>query len=444
MEANVYIDYHYYMIKALAYFAGFSKSEAEDIAYASEYVDDALEYREMRILNAPPGSPLMLNNGKFDVVCTAHDEQTMLAGALKNGQGRTYVPFHFVPRGDVGGVFDYRATPDAPIIRDYVGKTALEVAAATGEARTFALIKLGVALHTYADTWAHSDFSGRFEPLDNSVVNLQTVSDSGDLTSVAIDFMPSVVPECGHAKAHAYPDSSHTHWVYYNGETREYFEHDNPRLYMAASEKIYRVLLTAAGGPDRWAEIKDRVQDCIEYTPSQHIWHAEGRGLVEKIKRYINAFPEVYRWDEGEDKKSCPFLPRDNKYDHLKDEFKIYNELKWKYDALKVYSVENGDRKELSFTDAMFDVRNEVSRPFLALADEIGKINLKDFAKDLIKAGFESVIKSAVGSINRIFSSSSTPSPSDVLRAEAEKLVEKHLPNLEKCIKKSFKLVAST
>lgn len=45
-----------------------------------------------------------------------------------------------------------------------------------------ALIKLGIMLHTYADTWAHQDFSGRFSEIENDVDNVTVFVDESSIT----------------------------------------------------------------------------------------------------------------------------------------------------------------------------------------------------------------------------------------------------------------------
>ncbi len=38
------IDFHYYTVKTIAFYAGFSLEEAQDIAFYSQYVDDYNAY----------------------------------------------------------------------------------------------------------------------------------------------------------------------------------------------------------------------------------------------------------------------------------------------------------------------------------------------------------------------------------------------------------------
>ena len=70
-------DMHYCAVKVLAQAAGFTPDESQVIAYASQYVDDAVEHKAMRI-NFQEKVPDFIarypryNDNWFDPVCTAH------------------------------------------------------------------------------------------------------------------------------------------------------------------------------------------------------------------------------------------------------------------------------------------------------------------------------------------------------------------------------------
>lgn len=387
----MYIDFHYYMIKVLAVKAGFSIEDAEDIAYASEYVDDALEFLPMSIDSVPKAAEsLLLKNRKFNVVCTAHDEDTFVGGVLSSGQDRTYVPFHFIPRHDKStprDAFDFRTSPDCLTARELVETALKELSMAAGAERTRKLIKLGIALHSYADTWAHKDFSGRFSPDENAVANMQ--KKGGGWEDVKLDTLPAIVPETGHAKAFAYPDSSHLVWQYYNGETREYFLRNNPELYLEAARAIYGLLCRAAGKPDEWGNIADAVAQCVRFEPRFQMWEKNPdtgeSGLDEKIKFYMSKFGDVF--------------PGGRRYD----------ELLWKTAALKPYSEgPNNTRRERDFKENLFNMRNlfkeqgqRISRRFQEILDD-GKLSfVADSFLAYVKSGnpFQQVASEVAGSI---------------------------------------------
>ena len=71
MQMN--IDFHYFVIKTLAYTAGFSEDDAQTIAYYSQQVDDFTKSSPMRVRQEPPayfiekGYAGKLENGLWEV-----------------------------------------------------------------------------------------------------------------------------------------------------------------------------------------------------------------------------------------------------------------------------------------------------------------------------------------------------------------------------------------
>ncbi len=342
------------MIKALSRCAGFPEKEAEYIAYASEFVDDSLEFLPVLVEGISDvmkdSSSHMLLKGKnnelfFDVVCTAHDEDTMLGGVLNSGQQRTYVPFHFIPRstGKSNHGFDYRTAPNCDTAKALMEQTLAELKdAALGKGcdlkvpvedglRVQKLIKFGIALHSYADTWAHQNFSGLFDPSANSVDYLHFV-DTHNQKSVSheLEGMPAFVPETGHAKAHGFPDSSHLRWTYRNGANQQLFERDNPVVYLDATENIFTLLCQAAQmfgyqavrAWDGNNGVKKLAEQCINYDPGTFIW--KQGGTEAKIQKYKEVFSEYIG-------------------------SAAYDPFQWKAQALRPYIQNGNERHNLDF-----------------------------------------------------------------------------------------------
>lgn len=336
-------DYHYDMIKVLACNAGFEEHEAQLVAYACQYVDDANEFSAMAFDNlealkkaAPEIVALDLTPGdRFDRVCTGHDDLQAMGGALSYAQFNTYLPFHFIPadvKGAAGqGRYDYTTKPDCRIGRELVEQAVAAVRGAKGAAaRDQALIRLGIALHSYIDSWAHKDFSGLYSQQDNSVANFQLMDKDDVYRHILIDFAASVVPETGHAKAHRYPDCSHHRWLYRNPVTRQTFIRDNPALYMEAAQKAYGHLLAASGGKDLWSEIAPRVEAATKFYPPSGGDPADPLSvavMAEKKAFYLRTFPQAGLGELGPDGQV-----RTNAYDPLA----------WKRQAYSVTERETG------------------------------------------------------------------------------------------------------
>ena len=164
------INYHYFAVKVLAMKAGFCEMDAQRIAFYSQAISDFNTNKPI-LLNKIPSYALHLakkESGKwlFFPVTTGFDswfnyEQL----ALKSNQRSIAIPFHFIPtqklNDPVSSRSEYRviaATMSTPsLIRDML----LEAREAyCNETISSNLIRIGILLHIFADTYAHQNFSG--------------------------------------------------------------------------------------------------------------------------------------------------------------------------------------------------------------------------------------------------------------------------------------------
>ena len=201
-------DFHYYAVYQLARLAGFSGGDSETIGYASQYVDDSTE--------SEPIVPF--EDQQFDTVRTAHYN---LEAFDWNVQKKIYMPFHFLPtaiRWASPGDFSYctkSAQADDPTSLAHL----LFEDALTESTRKFRLIRMGVALHTIADTFAHFGFSGRHHD-ENNVGKIEHAKKGGGWK---VQFFSSYiadvfVPSIGHVEASSYPDYPYLKWRYTRGD----------------------------------------------------------------------------------------------------------------------------------------------------------------------------------------------------------------------------------
>jgi hypothetical protein len=199
-------EFHYYAVCFLCLRAGFPERRSVDIAFASQYVDNALLSFE-------------IDDGGASFVTEVTQNYVFWDEATLRD---IYLPFHFVP-GDAARASAERAdgkasrwavTPDSPL-----AKELLVAALRTGDD-----FRIGIALHAYADTWAHQHFSGRVEEgnaLDPS----------------------SPLPPAGHLQALRAPDDASGSWVDPRLAGR-LSRIDNAERFRAAARKIYRYLRT--------------------------------------------------------------------------------------------------------------------------------------------------------------------------------------------------------
>lgn len=254
------LEFHYYALHFLARRAGFSDDEARLLAHSSQYVDDAIyEYEVVGGSGALflPYRTVVTQNYIF------WDERT---------RDEVYLPFHFIPgeaaraaaaRRD-GSRDPYLVTPDSPIAKE------LLVAAL----RTRDLFRIGIALHSYADSWAHQQFSGRIGEVN------------------AVD-PASPLPPAGHLQALRSPDQALETWL--DPRLKDGAEKvDNRARFLEAARKIYRYLRTFRrlgfeGGGSVLEELSE-------------LWARDGRDMRSRIADFIIADPM-----EAYDRRSWPF-----------------------------------------------------------------------------------------------------------------------------------------
>ena len=200
-------EFHYYAVCFLCLRAGFDERRAVDIAFASQYVDNAILAYEIDD-----------GQGSYTTEVTQNyifwDEATLRD---------IYLPFHFVPGDQAkaarerrdGAASRWTVTPDSPL-----AKELLVAALRSGDD-----FRIGIALHSYADGWAHQHFSGRTEGCN------------------ALD-PSSPLPPAGHLQAMRRPDDAAGSWA--DPRLLPYLSRvDNSVRFRAAAGKIYRYLRTS-------------------------------------------------------------------------------------------------------------------------------------------------------------------------------------------------------
>lgn len=229
-------DFHYCAMYVLAVEAGFTRSDAAIIAYASQYVDDATE-----------GEPVALSGGQiFDAVRTAH---VGLQSFDWDVQKKIYMPFHFLPnvvRREHRRRFSYVTRPARLDAEPRCLAQLLFDQAADEPDTRLRLVRLGVALHAVADTFAHCGFSGR-QGSENDVEAIETARDGGGWDLHWLQSATDVLrPRIGHAEAQSYPDEPFRTWRYRNGAGRPVVR-DNGKLFRAAAGVVLTLLKRASG-----------------------------------------------------------------------------------------------------------------------------------------------------------------------------------------------------
>jgi len=237
-------DFHYYAIYKLAKLAGFNDGDAETIAYSSQYVDDSVESEP---IEPSPGQ-------HFDTVRTAHYN---IEAFNWDVQKKVYMPFHFIPPGirwkDPVN-FSYVTTPARGGASELAEKLIYD--ALSEQNRRFRMIRLGVALHTVADTFSHFGFSGRHDN-ENNVGNIWHQKPNGGWDRQVLDsfILDIFLPRIGHAEAYKCPDQPFLEWKYEDNSGRKH-RRKNYDMCMKGAETIYKHLTKAAANLSLSGDLK--------------------------------------------------------------------------------------------------------------------------------------------------------------------------------------------
>jgi len=224
------IDFHHAVTYVIARLSGFSHTRANKIAYSAQYVDDATNDGVIRF-----------NNGAmYNRISSAHkilDYRN--SKSLKNRQ--VWLPFHFLPGNDgleVGhtprGRFHKRLVcmPGSPVAEEML-RVCID-----DKDKPYALHRLGITMHVYADTWAHQGFAGINHKVNEAgnIKSQDAKSDTRLMEKLAGFFLSEAFP-LGHGAVLGYPDLPYLVWSYKNG-MKKTVPRNNPKDFLDAADKM--------------------------------------------------------------------------------------------------------------------------------------------------------------------------------------------------------------
>ena len=82
------IDFHYNTIRVLMEKTGFSPEDAQIIAYASQFVDDAVDHKKMKVSGHLEILSTRFSGKTFNPVCSAHRGLQFLKGLKEDVQNK--------------------------------------------------------------------------------------------------------------------------------------------------------------------------------------------------------------------------------------------------------------------------------------------------------------------------------------------------------------------
>lgn len=240
-------DFHFYCIAVLAKAAGYSAGDAKKIAYASQYVDNSTE-----------SEPIKIGQMIFDPVRTAHNGLKAFDWGV---QKKVYFPFHFIPPRPI-------RQPEDPFITEPNSVFAQMILqeARNEQQEDFRLYRIGVALHTFADTWSHQGFSGREDEINDVEKIYHYKNDKWKrllFQNIYLDFLPKI----GHGQAGHYPDWPFLKWKYKRDATNKIVSHDNTTKFLEAAKAVYDFLITVPKSVSipvtRWGNLEGSIHELL-------------------------------------------------------------------------------------------------------------------------------------------------------------------------------------
>lgn len=261
------IDFHHAVTYVAARLAGIDKGDAEILAYAAQYVDDATS----------EGTVHFSNNAMYHRVASAHGmtDPSNLKRSIKNHM--VWLPFHFLPGND-GLAHDQDV--EGGFINKIVCKTNSLVAqemvtrAIEEKDKPYGLHRFGVTMHVYADTWAHYDFAGVIHDI-NEVEDAEEVGDtkvfSKGLGNWWRDFLDDTIPPLGHGRANVFPDMPFLKWKYENYQ-KQTIVHDNLETFCDAANHLCMAMERYKAGDPNYsangigAEDKEKIKNLFKNT----------------------------------------------------------------------------------------------------------------------------------------------------------------------------------
>ncbi len=262
-------DFHYGIIKLLALNAGFPSEQAEIIAYASQYVDDATFHKPVKLSSQLDLDTHRAYKNKFDPVCTAHKGLQFLQDFKNRVQEQIYLSFHFLPPQPYTGQknYSYLTQPNSSLAQILI---LWATAKLKSDYSLENLIRLGIALHTYADTWAHQNFSGLHSSVDNDIEQIEIWQlDHWKKIKPYKQLIFNLVPSIGHGEAYDFPDRPYLRWRYIKQKTKQIIIRDNPAIFTDAAKKIFSILCSITGKNCDWDQIRPWFKKYVEFNSSK-------------------------------------------------------------------------------------------------------------------------------------------------------------------------------
>lgn len=281
------IDMHLYGAYALARAAGVKDRTARDIAFASQYVDDAVEDDEVVVAEDYALLPAMTSHTTLD-----------FANAIKGDQWKVWLPFHFLPGNEPkNGTFIQRLVCRK---NSKVARKMFENALDEKNRHLWPHL-IGITAHVFADTFSHHGFIGISSDLNKvktSTVKTHNIKTDNILEALGAELekfagiFAELVP-VGHGSVATYPDTPFLSWEFeyeFSVMGKGTIKRENPEDFLEGARELHYFFgqyaeksedIADPGTKRQWKDIKPHIKDIIAFQ------HQSKEDRIEKWREAI-------------------------------------------------------------------------------------------------------------------------------------------------------------
>lgn len=311
--------YHYFTIKTLACYAGLTEQEAQTVAFYSQQVDDYIANAAMCVKGKPTaylkdhGYATKLT-GDYWIFAPHPTGINVALSLIEHYQKATLAAFHFIPGKSFSKIeqkrhfsrAEYRCLPANDDKAELITQIMHEaVHLAKRDKSTRNLMRLGMALHTYADTFAHCGFSGlggwenyaKIKKARNQQTNKEEVS-------TIERALYKTLPAIGHGKVGHVPDICVYDVKMSSRKRRKFLGHapaikrKNNEWFMEISKMIFLYLCEVAGTQSQeeqqWEKLYENLFQAI-MIPTDN--ETKTKALTSHWKQYFPKIKYTYSKD---------------------------------------------------------------------------------------------------------------------------------------------------
>lgn len=333
-ECGLNINFHYFVMKTLCRAAGFTEPQAQTIAYYSQQVDDFVTDVPVVVETEPPEYLRRHRyagrlTGRLWMVMPHPTGIDMLQSLGKKYRHTTLAAFHFIPpqaiasldgQEEARGIYRCVAGNEsaAVLIHQIVEDSVLRMqqnqkrkedrtpGSPVDREEEVCLMQLGMALHTYADTYAHCGFSG-LEGWENQALieNVWNQTTQKEEIPWAEREIFHRLPPIGHGNAGTAPDlcvctidlRMRRDWK--DADLSLHIARDNRQWFMLCARKILDILCDCLGASHwedaAWKSLEERMLSVMQGP------EADKSNKELLTARWSRAFPDIiYSYEKNQ------------------------------------------------------------------------------------------------------------------------------------------------